>query len=71
MFSRRYTQNYSAGGSTGTVQMPMAVYEISIHWSNLANTIQPSVSMCASDSALSDYFDDLLLLSYVDSAEDK
>jgi len=38
MPSGQYTQNDSAGGSTGTVRMPTAVYEMGAHWRHLANT---------------------------------
>jgi len=51
-----YAQSDAAGGSSGTVEMPIGgVLDGGAHWRQLANAIEPSV--CGGDA--SDYFDRL------------
>ena len=49
MSSGRYTQSNSAGGSTGTLQMPIGVYQMGSQWRHL-DMIE--LSVCSSDAAL-------------------
>jgi len=52
MSGGRYTQSDSAGGSTGTVHMPIGWTRWDAHWRHLTNTIERVRHVCTSAAAM-------------------